>query len=249
MEFQIIVTVISAALAVVGAMIGLLTLFAQKRLRERSAAEYDRETRRAELSAMREYYEAQIERITDKLTGTEQRWRDANHLIISAQQNQSMASSGIVSPDRFLSGFGIDINNVSIDKKLVFYLTPFSKAHSSEFEVVLDVCNRNGLTCRRGDEEFIDRNILSHVVKNITSSRLVIANITGRNPNVLYELGIAQALGKPTIIISKTLDDLPFDIQENRVITFKDHEELRRELTNGLVRVLADGPTPRPRAK
>jgi hypothetical protein len=44
--------------------------------------------------------------------------------------------------------------------------------------------------------------------------------LTGRNPNVLYELGIAQTLGKPTILLTQDISDVPFDIKHLRIIQY-----------------------------
>jgi hypothetical protein len=47
---------------------------------------YDKEAQRAVLSAMRESYESQIATLSREMTATQERWRDANHLLMTAQQ-------------------------------------------------------------------------------------------------------------------------------------------------------------------
>jgi len=47
---------------------------------------------------------------------------------------------------------------------------------------------------------------------------VLLADLTGKNPNVFYELGLAHALAKPVILIAETLDDIPFDLRALRVI-------------------------------
>ena len=233
-EYIITATALVVALT---ALVGVsLTYFAQRRLTDRSEAEYDLIRRRAELSDMREYYESQISKLSNQLTATEDRWRDANHLVLDAQRVQATKSSKAVDPGRFLEAFGVDVEKVKVDRSLLFYLTPFSRDQEREFTTLKRVCEGTNLRVRRGDEERIEANILGHIVKNIASARFIVANINGRNPNVLYELGIAQALGKTTLVISKTLEDLPFDIQANRVITFSSYADLEVRLTAELVR-------------
>lgn len=46
------------------------------------------------------------------------------------------------------------------------------------------------------------------------------AELTSRNPNVFYELGLAHALNKPVVLVSRTQDDVPFDLQHIRVIYY-----------------------------
>lgn len=50
----------------------------------------------------------------------------------------------------------------------------------------------------------------------------------GRNPNVLYELGIAQALDKPVILISREPEQLPIDIKSKRFLIYRDYKELQK---------------------
>lgn len=59
-------------------------------------------------------------------------------------------------------------------------------------------------------------------------SRYVIANLNGRNPNVYYELGIAQAIGKPVILIAdvSSYKEIPFDLQSNRLLLYRNEGEL-----------------------
>jgi hypothetical protein len=45
-------------------------------------------------------------------------------------------------------------------------------------------------------------------------------SLTDKNANVFYELGLAHAIGKPVILISEKIDDVPFDLRNYRVITY-----------------------------
>ena len=50
--------------------------------------------------------------------------------------------------------------------------------------------------------------------------KVLVAELTSRNPNVLYELGLAHALRKPVVLISSNEDDVPFDVHHIRVIYY-----------------------------
>lgn len=54
----------------------------------------------------------------------------------------------------------------------------------------------------------------------IYRSKIVIADFSGRNPNVMYEVGIAHTLGKIVIPISQTLEHIPSDLQGHRIQTY-----------------------------
>jgi hypothetical protein len=64
--------------------------------------------------------------------------------------------------------------------------------------------------------------IFQDMQREISQSDVVIAEITPENPNVFYELGYAQALGKPTILLAQRGGKLPFDIASYRVVFYDD---------------------------
>jgi hypothetical protein len=64
--------------------------------------------------------------------------------------------------------------------------------------------------------------IFQDMQREIGQSDVVIAEITPANPNVFYELGYAQALGKPTILLAQRGGKLPFDIASYRVVFYDD---------------------------
>ncbi|MBK8089395.1 MAG: hypothetical protein IPK31_16460 [Chitinophagaceae bacterium] len=96
------------------------------------------------------------------------------------------------------------------------------------------------MRCERGDEKFYRGDIFSQILKSIVKANLIIANINGRNANVLYELGIAQALDKPTIFIAKSVEDIPLDIKSKRFIIYKSDLDLERLLKAELLRIFVE---------
>jgi len=77
-------------------------------------------------------------------------------------------------------------------------------------------------TQARADENLVtDSDKVKSVVDSLKRSDLVIADITGHNPNVLWELGFSHALDKPTIILSQTRDNLPFNIRTRDVLEYE----------------------------
>lgn len=73
----------------------------------------------------------------------------------------------------------------------------------------------------RADDFCSSEEIMKDVWSAIHAAHLVIADCTGRNPNVFYEIGIAHTLGKETILISQSLKDVPFDLRRLRVIVYE----------------------------
>jgi len=181
----------------------------------------------------RDYFERRINELSEQLVSTQKRWEEAYHLVVSSSA-KSDSNSGKISSNEFLSKYGIDPDEITIDERLVFILTPYSENSIGEFLTIRTACNESGLLAVRGDEESISGEIFAHIIRSIAKSQLVIANINGRNPNVFYELGIAHMMNKPTILVSRMGEAIPFDILPKRVILYGSAEELRVKLREAL---------------
>jgi hypothetical protein len=91
-------------------------------------------------------------------------------------------------------------------------------------EVIAPVCVEMGFQPVRADEFTGPGIIMQDIIEGIRAATVVIAEVTPVNANVFYELGFAQALGKPTILLADRaeLGELPFDISGHRCIFYKD---------------------------
>jgi hypothetical protein len=87
-----------------------------------------------------------------------------------------------------------------------------------------------GLRCTRADEIYGPRPIMPDVWHSIRTSHFIIADLTGRNPNVLYELGLSHAIQKPVILLSQNIEDVPFDLKHVRVVLYRNTEQGRKKL-------------------
>ncbi len=72
----------------------------------------------------------------------------------------------------------------------------------------------------RADEIYSNRPIIDDIIERIIISDIIVADVSGKNPNVNYELGLAHALRKQAIIISQQLGDIPFDYRHIRTIIY-----------------------------
>lgn len=77
------------------------------------------------------------------------------------------------------------------------------------------------ISCHRADKSSRPGEVIAHLMENLISSEIVIADLTGKNPNVFYELGVRHALATNTILISQDLQDIPFDLRGQRIIIYK----------------------------
>lgn len=74
----------------------------------------------------------------------------------------------------------------------------------------------------RSDKDPTPGQVTSRIIRSLLNSDVVIADLTGRNPNVYYELGVAHSFGRPVVILVDTADSLTFDTQNERVIEVGD---------------------------
>lgn len=75
--------------------------------------------------------------------------------------------------------------------------------------------------CERGDDIFGSNVIVDDILTSIKSADFVIAELTGKNANVFYEVGICHALGKNVLLLVQSIDDVPFDLRHRRVLVYE----------------------------
>lgn len=130
----------------------------------------------------------------------------------------------------------------------VFVLMPFSQELKPIYEDhIKPTVEKVGFSVARADNFFGTRSVIAEIWTAINYADLVIADCTGRNPNVFYEIGIAHTLGKETILISQSIDDVPFDLRHLRIIIYefkpRGTSQLERDLVQTLgAKSLADTP-------
>jgi len=102
-----------------------------------------------------------------------------------------------------------------------FVLMPFGNYFDTYYaKVIKPSVAKGGLVAVRADEIYGAGAIIDDIHRSILNASICIADVTGRNPNVSYELGMAHALGKPVLIITQDIKDIPFDYQHLRAITY-----------------------------
>lgn len=103
-----------------------------------------------------------------------------------------------------------------------FVMMPFASPIGDYYSKIYEPAIRKaGLRPVRADSEiFGTGKVIEQVWAGIHSAKVLVAELTGRNPNVFYELGLAHALQKPVVLISANNDDVPFDLKHIRVIYY-----------------------------
>lgn len=103
-----------------------------------------------------------------------------------------------------------------------FVVMPFAPPLGDYYSKVYEpAINKAGLTPVRADNEIFGAGrIMDQIWRGINDAKLLVAELTTRNANVFYELGLAHALEKPVVLVSSNEEDVPFDLQHIRVIYY-----------------------------
>lgn len=214
-------------------------------LQKNRESRYNIEKHRVELDMLRHNIESQIYGLNERLTKTGERFKDAYHLQLEGNSKTEISPNNKIQPNEFLLSAGLSHDDLR-EQDFVFVITPFHEEFNSVYKTIKTVCDQADIRCVRGDEQNFKGDIFSHVLKNIVQAKFIIANLSGRNPNVMYELGIAHALDKTTILVSELIDELPVDIKSKRIVTYKSRSELEGKLAVELLK--AANRKPRARA-
>ena len=120
----------------------------------------------------------------------------------------------------------------------VAVMMPFSRDFDTVHETIKVACSDVGLATRRVDEIYGPAKIMDDIFSTIAQSQVVVSDLTGRNPNVLYETGLAHALDRDVVTIVQSDEDVPFDLKHIRFIKYLQNTEglgkLRMELQETL---------------
>jgi hypothetical protein len=159
------------------------------------------------------------------------RWPSIQHALgISLRKVGQLGSNSLV----VTPYFGLpEPSKTTLD---VFVLMSFDpKLRPIYDNHVLKVATSLNLNAKRADDFFTTHHVMSDVWQAINAARLVIADCTGRNPNVFYEIGVAHTLGRPVVLITQHSRDVPFDLQAIRYIQYDytppGMEEFEKRLT------------------
>jgi hypothetical protein len=127
-------------------------------------------------------------------------------------------------------------------KPFVFVLMPFDDRFDDIYKFgIKGAADDVGAYAERLDDQIFVEGILDRIFNQISKADVVVADMTGRNPNVFYEVGYAHALGKLVILLTQNTDDIPFDLKHRQHTVYGGKIDLlRNELSSKLQWAIAE---------
>ena len=106
-------------------------------------------------------------------------------------------------------------------KPFAFILMPFEKAFDDIYKLGIQaVANELDVVAERVDEQTFSETILERIFRQIDAADFIIADMTGKNPNVFYEVGYAHAKNKLCTLLTQQAEDIPFDLKQHRHLVY-----------------------------
>ena len=133
-----------------------------------------------------------------------------------------------------------EVNYPSAENNFLSVMMPFGREFDDVYNALHHAAADAKFSCYRADKIWNSQTVIQDVFDLICRASVVIADLTGRNPNVSYELGIAHALGKMVLPITQSIDAVPFDVHHHRVLVYLNNQEGLVALTDAVCRKLKD---------
>ncbi len=139
--------------------------------------------------------------------------------LVEASEEPKPSGQGALIPSKSI--ITEDANKGRTFLETCFVMMPFGQWFDAYYkEVYAPAIKDAGMEPLRGDELFSSGTVIEQIWEQIQKSKILLADLTGKNANVFYELGLAHAARKPVVFTSGNLEDVPFDLRHLRVIVY-----------------------------
>ncbi|RVI00606.1 hypothetical protein CN205_32250 [Sinorhizobium meliloti] len=116
-------------------------------------------------------------------------------------------------------------------KPFAFVLMPFAPEFDDIYKLgIQKLAEEKGVVAERVDEQIYSETMLERIYRQIDAADFIIADLTGRNPNVFYEIGFAHARQKMCTLLTQNAEDIPFDLKHHRHLVYGGKIQRLREL-------------------
>lgn len=152
-----------------------------------------------------------------------------------AQGQSPVSELGAASAERLrVAGSGAD------QQEHAFVAMPFSDGFDDVFHYgIASAVRSSGLLCERVDQQFYTGDVLERIKRQISSARIVVADLSDSRPNVYLEVGYAWASNVPTVLVCNSATQPTFDVQNQKYLTYTSIKNLEDQLTPELGALLS----------
>ena len=181
--------------------------------------------------------------VTQSNSDTRKSQSKAKHKTKSKKNENTNLSTG---PQHKNIGKIFGSRIMTLDPNYCFVLMPFVQEMKPIYEDhIRPVVKKCGMTCSRADEITGTNLITVDIWEHINRARFIIADLTGQNANVFYEVGLAHAVGKDVILLTQTMGDVPFDLRPLRCVEYtydpRGVKTLEKQLKDTIETLIGEG--------
>jgi len=136
-------------------------------------------------------------------------------------------------------GKAVDNAEKRRQQPFVFVVMPFARQYQDIYDhVVKQVVEDEGMVCIRADDLFEPRRIIDDIKRSIAAAVFIIGDLSGRSPNVFYEIGMAHAMHKSVLMLTQSMADVPPKLRDVRNILYEDSLEGAKQLCSHLLKAI-----------
>jgi hypothetical protein len=166
-------------------------------------------------------------------------WKIINRSQVSPYAPYVRSSRATRAADILVRPRFFEIPSQPADRRLVSAMMQFSAPFTHVYAAISSAANAAGMHVQRADDIWEHSVLMQDVFSLIYRSHVVVCDLSGKNPNVFYEAGIAHMLGRHVIPITQSHDDVPFDLKQHRYIHYLNNGEGLQSLQTQLASRLA----------
>jgi hypothetical protein len=178
------------------------------------------------LRAMSDYNQNSLNIVKEFL---DECYPDKNTTYVSAKPSERKIT---FSPSVF------SIPDSGVEDDLVAVMMPFA-GFDSVYQAIKKACDASNLRCLRADDIWDNSSIIQDIFSLIFRAKIVVVDFSGKNPNVMYETGIAHTLGKTVVPLAQIVQDIPSDMVHHRALIYLKNGEGLQKLEVELSKKLA----------
>lgn len=177
------------------------------------------------LRSMADYNQESLSVVKDFL---DKWYPDQNSTYISAKPAERKIT---FSPNVF------SIPDSDIENDLIAVMMPFA-GFDGVYHSIKNACTNAGFRCLRADDIWDSSSIIQDIFSLIFRAKIIIVDFSGKNPNVMYETGIAHTLGKIVVPLAQIVQDIPSDMTHHRALIYLKNGEGLQTLESALTKKL-----------